>query len=397
MPDHPLENGNTNGIGIVIRDHQGRFIMGLMGPIKEVTHFQAQLWAIHTSMKEAYSRNYNDLCIETEHLESFRILRRRNFDEASREGVVKIIQDINACNPLSPLPYEPTCRIYTIFEERNQLARFLAFKGMHSCSEIVSVDLSLPGFREVLEDDIGWGQALEGIEILPNFGNGEVIDGPKPKRKKTIKIAEDEYWALNKVADRVDMMENQLQNQMVNMGVQDEAFNMRSDSVFAIKYDLSTQGIKFSDKGPMPQQPMRASSSLIPNDKGKGKMYVEDTIPPLDSATLVSFQSTVVAENGHTTVPIQDSLHSMSSLGRISLPEVPIVPPSSPVLEQKKNASTQVDESLILGTEASEFMVQSVMGLIDKPIVSNELMEMDALMLEWALFEETAWNSQFAK
>lgn len=56
-----------------------------------------------------------------------------------------------------------------------------------------------------------------------------------------------------------------------------------------------------------------------------------------------------------------------------------------------------MDGSLILGTEASEFMVQSVMGLIDKPIVSNELMEMDALMLEWALFEEAAWNSQSAK
>lgn len=44
--------------------------MGLMGHVKEVTYFQAQLWAIYTNVKEAYARNYSDICIETEQTES---------------------------------------------------------------------------------------------------------------------------------------------------------------------------------------------------------------------------------------------------------------------------------------------------------------------------------------
>lgn len=153
-----------------------------MGPLKEVSHFQAQLKAIHMGMKAAYARGFNDLCIQTEHMESFRILRRQNFEEANREGLMDIIKEINSCNPLVDLPYEPVCEIYPILANRNQPARFLAVRGLETCTDIVEVNLNMKELRKLLAIDIGWGSQQEPMSILPNFGLGEVVDGPKPKK-----------------------------------------------------------------------------------------------------------------------------------------------------------------------------------------------------------------------
>lgn len=49
-------------------------------------------------MKDVYTKGFNML-VETEHMESFRILQCQNFEEAAREGLVTPIRAINACNP----------------------------------------------------------------------------------------------------------------------------------------------------------------------------------------------------------------------------------------------------------------------------------------------------------
>lgn len=76
VPEEPVPNGNLNGISIIIRDHNGFLIWGIMGPVKDLNLFQVQLGVIHLGMKEAYARGYGDLLIETEHEESFQILKR---------------------------------------------------------------------------------------------------------------------------------------------------------------------------------------------------------------------------------------------------------------------------------------------------------------------------------
>lgn len=123
----PLPNGNTNSIAIIIRYHNGFLVWGVMGPVRNLSEFQVQLWAIHLGMNEAYSRGYNNTLIETEHSEYFGILRRQNYEEALREDLVDPIRAINACNPLLPSDSEPICRVYVVGEEFNQVARFVAF------------------------------------------------------------------------------------------------------------------------------------------------------------------------------------------------------------------------------------------------------------------------------
>lgn len=73
--------------------------------------------------KKYLSRDFNNMLIETEYVESFRVLWRQNFEEASREGLVEAIRAINACNSLIPSEYEPLYRVYRVSESRNQAAR----------------------------------------------------------------------------------------------------------------------------------------------------------------------------------------------------------------------------------------------------------------------------------
>lgn len=69
-PVEPLANGNSNGVGIIMRNHNGFLVWGVMCPVKDLTEYQTQLWAIHKGMKEAYSRGFFNTLIETEHVES---------------------------------------------------------------------------------------------------------------------------------------------------------------------------------------------------------------------------------------------------------------------------------------------------------------------------------------
>lgn len=63
VPDYPLANGNTNGVGIIIRDHNGFLLWDAMGPSHGLSHYQTQIWAIHKEMKESYARGRNDMNI----------------------------------------------------------------------------------------------------------------------------------------------------------------------------------------------------------------------------------------------------------------------------------------------------------------------------------------------
>lgn len=113
-PEAPLENGNENRVGLIMRDPNRFLIRGLMGLERNLNLLQVQLWSIHRGMKEAYTRGLNNVLVETEHVKSFRNLRHQNFVEASRKGLVAPIQAINACNPLIPSNNEPVCRIHIV-------------------------------------------------------------------------------------------------------------------------------------------------------------------------------------------------------------------------------------------------------------------------------------------
>lgn len=63
-------------LGIIIRDHNGFLVWRVMYHVRDLSHSQVQPWVIHMGINEAFSRGYNNMLIETEHGESFRILHR---------------------------------------------------------------------------------------------------------------------------------------------------------------------------------------------------------------------------------------------------------------------------------------------------------------------------------
>lgn len=146
---------------------------------------------------------------------------------------------------------------------------------------------------------------------------------------------------------------------------------------------ISNKGVTISE----PSSGNKAAQTIVPQqlqkDKGKGKMFIKDSIIPDSAPSNLEFQ----------TAPLITPSPSLP----VKIPvEVPaeLSPPIT--LEKKsvhqKHASTQVDEKMLLSPEASNYLVHSVMNLVDKPIASDELMELDAVMLEWALYEEVSGN-----
>lgn len=283
VPEFPLANGNTKGICIIIRDHNGFLLWGAMGPVHGLSHYQSQLWTIHKGMNESYTRGRNDMLIVTEHTESFRILKRQSFEEASQEGLVDTVQAINACNPLIHTDHEPICRIYTISEERNQAARFAAEYGMHHHSGLVNLDYSFVALRDLLDIDIGRGPHIPPLEVIHDHGDGEIIQGAKPKKRKRVVLEEKEYEDLLRLNERVARLKNLMESQLKFLGAKDEAFSFKADPVFAFKAGQANPPLKIHE-GVIPVSIGLNSNQLLASnepsklDKGKSKMYAEDRI-----------------------------------------------------------------------------------------------------------------------
>lgn len=75
--ENPLENGNSNGIGILARNEDGRSLWGIMGPLKELNMFQSQLWAIHVGMRFSFVNEFPPVHMESDNMTTFNILLRQ--------------------------------------------------------------------------------------------------------------------------------------------------------------------------------------------------------------------------------------------------------------------------------------------------------------------------------
>lgn len=401
IPDFPLDNGNTNGIGIILRDHNGFLLWGIMGPIHGLSHFQTQLWAIHMGMKEAYARGRNDMLIETEHVESFRILKRQNFEEASHEGLVGAIQAINACQPLLHSEFEPICRVYTIGEERNQVARFAAGYGMLNHSGLVNIDYSFMALRDLLDIDIGWGPHLPALQVQQDHVDGEVIQGAKPKKRKRVVIEEKEYEALLKLSERVARLEKSLEPQLNLMGSKDEAYSFIADPVFAFKAGQVLPPLKINDglpaisSGPSSIPPHSDPKELSSKDKGKAKMFDEDHINPNDFCSKSLPQEPpqeLVPEKIHLKFSENGSPSRTKSFQETSQAENSLIM-HAPDKDTLIESTTLINDHFTvpphsLGTEAWGYLYDSLFNMVDPPICNNDLMSLEDALLEIAMFED---------
>lgn len=83
--------------------------------------------------------------------------------------------------------------------------------------------------RDLLDVDIGRGPHLLALEVQPNFGLGEVIQGPKPKKKRKVVIEEQEYESLLILKEKIFKLEIILEEQLKMMNSISDAFMCRID------------------------------------------------------------------------------------------------------------------------------------------------------------------------
>lgn len=158
------------------------------------------------------------------------------------------------------------------------MVRFAANYGMMHLSELSRVSYGFIPVRDLLDTDIGWGPNILALKDVDNYGLGEVIQGPKPKKCKKVLLEVSEYDALIKSAQRVDFLEKMLASQVEKMESKEDAYTGKADPVFAIKASTASQGIKIMEGNPagMKCSSQNVIHSCPPGDKGKKKMYAED-------------------------------------------------------------------------------------------------------------------------
>lgn len=67
----PMANGNTVGIGVVLRTSEGNLVNCIAGTIPGLTTLGAQLWAVQIGLRRAYVEGAESVIIETDNIQAF--------------------------------------------------------------------------------------------------------------------------------------------------------------------------------------------------------------------------------------------------------------------------------------------------------------------------------------
>lgn len=197
----PAANGNTTGLGSVIRRANGGMSSSISGSIPGLSSVENQLAAIHIGMKRAYEETCKNVIVETDNLEAFGMLKLQHngISNAARN----IIQQIR----LLKKDKVWKCRIRYVYPRRNRVATYLAllgadlfgrlflsFEPLGRAAELMDLDIGL-GFNDARYQEVqmnqeevelfdqaldeGWG-APNGPGSAAQFMNAVGINGAQP-------------------------------------------------------------------------------------------------------------------------------------------------------------------------------------------------------------------------
>lgn len=67
----PMPNGNTTGIGVVLRTSDGNLVNCIAGTIHGLTSLGAQLWSVQVGLRRAFVEGAESVIIETDNMQAF--------------------------------------------------------------------------------------------------------------------------------------------------------------------------------------------------------------------------------------------------------------------------------------------------------------------------------------
>lgn len=191
---HPLPNGNTNVIGVVLRTSDGSMLNCIAGTIPGLTTLEAQLWSVQVGLRRAYVEGAQSVIIETDNMQAFGAIQFAHLHQHPDHDdlihqIVTRLRDPNwdcsfrfvysvrntSATYVSLLGGELFCRLYLFFQPIGRL------------DELMHLDMGLgpqaPQFLEepmVEEECEVFDEIMEdGVGLLANvFMNNLVLQGP---------------------------------------------------------------------------------------------------------------------------------------------------------------------------------------------------------------------------
>lgn len=182
------------------------------------------------------------------------------------------------------------------------------------------------------------------------------------------------------------------------MGASDDAFKGIADQVFACKDAQTSKGIRIEEPVPNASFSQAHSKALAydPKDKGNGKLIDEDHF----KAAHAKFKDIGLSSMGSAAHEFYQSdsceiiIPNVPASTLSSSPEMGALPASSG--SQVQNASLNTLSALeILGSsstavdkEALLYIQEALMNMIDPPLFKDNLMDMEEVLMELAMYEE---------
>lgn len=182
--NEPLPNGNISGIGAVIRNSRGRILRMLSGSLEIQNQRQNEFQALLEGCKIAYTENWEQFYLESDHFEAFWEWRN-SILEGAHPDHADWVQQLNQRKADPNFNIEPTL----CDANANGLAIFLAHHGAQNYKAMVVIARPFGEIFEIWSRDMGLGSAdprflaVNEEDLLPavdNNGDGaapEVVDG----------------------------------------------------------------------------------------------------------------------------------------------------------------------------------------------------------------------------
>ncbi|WOG81936.1 hypothetical protein DCAR_0101094 [Daucus carota subsp. sativus] len=179
--DPPLPNGNTTGIGVVIRDDEGFILAILTGSLGHINQRANELWAIQLGLQLAFQIGEKALELESESAAAIQEWDDHRWFTDPRHS--RMVEQLN--QRLSVGRIHLVKRV--VVESQNMLARYLAEDGAATKFRVVRMKRPFGRVRELWHLDMGLGfiggnfgvvneeeyAALQQQEMMEEHGHAE--------------------------------------------------------------------------------------------------------------------------------------------------------------------------------------------------------------------------------
>lgn len=173
----PHQNGNSNGVGVLIRDHEGKMLWGALGPMPGLSNVQALLWGVHAGMVEALNLGFEKTQIETDNREVHDVIRLQEYAFIEPD-LEEVLLQINSLHRNFFIPDATVRDISLVPIRMNRSAEYLAEYSLSNLNAFESFSGSFGSLQYHLDRDMGLGRPFNDRIMQGNFGRGDIVDSP---------------------------------------------------------------------------------------------------------------------------------------------------------------------------------------------------------------------------